>query len=167
MRQLRWILTLTMCALLTSAVQMHAQPQYSVTDLGTLVPYGVNSQAMVVGEMVLNGQWGPTLWQARQFTALTSPGGGGQALGVNDTREIVGWTSNGQGSAQGAYWYQETLILLDGALPSTAMAINAGHMLADDSTVQGRYHATRWLPDGTYDEMLPTLGGRAELWECH
>ncbi len=49
MRQLRWRLPLTICALLTSAAHLYAQPQYQVVDLGTFDARAVKAGGLVLG----------------------------------------------------------------------------------------------------------------------
>jgi hypothetical protein len=161
MNQSRRLLSLGFCLVLYTAVQIHAQPQYTVTDLGAIWVSDVNNSGTVVGSTLSGGQ-APVIWVNGLLVLLVAPSGWGRIDAINNEGEMVGYVGDEFGRQHAAYWAPNgTLILLPGiSTASAATMINGVHQMAGygDQT-DGTIRAKRWYADGTTDEALPTLGG--------
>lgn len=82
----RSMLSLVVCVMLTTAVQVYAQ-QYTVTDLGALQPVAVIDGPIVYGNLA--GE--PVVWQNGQVRVLQHYGHGGQVNGANARGDSVGY----------------------------------------------------------------------------
>jgi hypothetical protein len=154
---------------LYASAYVHAQPQYTFTDLGPLFPSAVagpwvvgfedprNQQPVrfnhITGEkMILRGfgTWGAA-------AAVLPSGETSGYVAVPDTRGVLHQTA--------AYWNAAgQLMLLPGMPPSIAAGLSSGPMFAGvaDANPPGTpvfWRAIRWWPDGR-QEILGTLGGQ-------
>jgi probable HAF family extracellular repeat protein len=153
----------------------------SVTDLGSLgasafsssQAFGINNLGEVVGGSTnSSGITEAFLWQNGSMTTLGALPGVvlqkyhsdlSSADAINDTGEIVGWSTTAA-SAQHAVLWQNGVIsdlgVLSGGSNSTASAINKNGLIVGGSdTAQGDYHAVQWL-NGIISD-LGTLAGFA------
>ena len=166
MDRYRRALHLTLCSILYTAVHLYAQPQYTVTDLGTLLPIGVTAGPRVFGN--LGGV--PVVWWQGQIQAFQHYGSGGDIWGVASNGETVGevWQNiGGRLERAAAFWDASgRLFGLPGSLPSVARGLNnrrviTGQSPSDPENTVG----ARWYPEGHpedtgYAEALSPLGGR-------
>jgi hypothetical protein len=153
-------MTLYTClAVLTIAVQSYAQPQYTVTDLGTFQP------AAITGEWIVGAQNNMPMLHHHP-TATTLPlqhmGDGGLASAVLDNGVAAGWVGVRQGDSilQAACTWNEAgeVALLPGLMPSSARDINDAGVVVGSSNAcpgaNGRERAVRWWPGQTAPECL-------------
>jgi len=105
----RAIVLSVLCLVFSGVRSVSAVVQYTVTDLGTLggpwsYAYGINASGQVVGwsDMTSSSPYSPYafLYSNGTMTNLgTVPNGGGtQANGINDSGQIVGQTTGGNGN---------------------------------------------------------------------
>jgi hypothetical protein len=158
MERYRLMLGLVVCVMLTTAVQVYAQPQYMVTDLGALRPTAVINGPIVFGD--LNGE--PVVWQAGHVRALQHFGHGGQVNGANARGDSVGSVlvpgSDGQRRRVAAFWYPDgSLALLPGVGETEARGINMARTIAGSNRTDG--HALRWSPEGREEYLQKPTDG--------
>jgi hypothetical protein len=151
-------MTLYTCmAVLTIAVQGYAQPQYTVTDLGTFQPSAIAGRWVVGSE---NGLPTRLNLDTMQKITLGHLGSGGVANAVIATGEAVGTIKNPQGLDSAAFWdAQGQYFGLPGPLPSYARDITAAWAVAGYSpSCPGGLRAMRWWPTEGRGECLAHLG---------
>jgi hypothetical protein len=153
MRQTRAIPLGALCAVLIMAVQIQAATQYTVTDLGDLLPV-----AVIDGPLVFGNQAGlPIVWQNGQVRALQHFGLGGQVNGVNARGDSVGYVwfpTPGQSARRvAAFWYPDGQVaLLSGRGETEARGLNINRVIAGVDLTTGT--GLRWVP-GKVEETLP------------
>jgi hypothetical protein len=162
----RSIMSLVVCLILNTAIQIHAQPQYAVTDLGTLQPIGVTAGPRVFGN--LSGV--PVVWWQGQLQALQHYGSGGDVWEVASNGEAVGdvWQNiGGRLERAAAFWDASgRLFGLPGRLPSVALGLSNRRVITGQSPSDSENTVgARWYPEGHpqdtgYPEALSPMGGR-------
>lgn len=152
---------------------MAAAQTYTVTDLGVLPGYSsslgafLNSSGQVAGcsdnstgNIPCEGGSGISgdafLWSSD--TGMqdlgTLPGGSfSTGYGINDSGQVAGWSTNGQGVEHGFRWTQSTGMTDLGTLPggtySYGFSINSSGVICgfgDSATSKGKAHVVIWTP---------------------
>ena len=128
-----------------------AQTQYSITDLGFIIPVGLNNQGQVVGTLI-QGMSGPGLWDNGNLIPLGSQGpGGGAAMDINENGQVVGqegnfafvWNDNNHNGQSDPG--EMVLLGTFGGNQSVANAINdAGVIVGWAETSLNVRHAFQW-----------------------
>ncbi len=150
--------------------------QYEITDLGSVVPYGINDTGQVVG--ISNSH--AFFWDADSgmidLGMLPGPPGYSQAFSINDAGQVIGYSGSDAGSA---FIWDSTngMRYLDGigSSYSEAYAINNsgqvvgyafGSAFLWDST-SGVTNLGSGTPFGINDagQVVGASGGHAFLWE--
>jgi len=121
---------------------------------------GINQAGIVVGTQFINGQAFAAEWSNGAVNSLA--GAGSYALAINDSGEIAGslTSGNGQGHAfVGTPGALNDLGVLPGGTWSSAYAINGtGDAAGYGNTASGAFRGFTWSPGGGYSE-LGTFGG--------
>jgi hypothetical protein len=161
MDRYRLMLGLVVCVMLYTAVQVYAQPQYMVTDLGALRPTAVINGPIVFGN--LNGE--PVRWQNGQVRVLQHYGHGGQVNGANARGDSVGFVwlpgSDGRLRRVAAFWSPDgAVVLLPGSGETEARGLNMNRVIAGVSLTLNR--GLRWVP-GRNEEVLQGFSGHSTL----
>jgi hypothetical protein len=146
-------------AVLTITVQGYAQPQYTVTDLGTFQPNAI-AGPWVVG--VENGLPTRLNLDTGQKITLGHQGQGGTVYAVIATGEAVGTIKipGASGSIDAATFWDAngTAYVLPGPLPSYALGMNDAWTVAGYSlSCPGGTRAVRWWPTEGREECLPPV----------
>jgi hypothetical protein len=155
---------LVVCIMLFTAVQVCAQPQYTVTDLGDFRATAIAGPWVVGRENDL-----PTRLNldTGQKTFLQSSGYWGLASAVMPSGEAAGYDavprSNGLNQTA-AYWTAAGERVLLSSLPSSQVSgINQSSAMSGIAMIDdpGLYptRAMRWSPGGASVQVLGTLGG--------
>lgn len=156
--------TIGLCAFFS--FNLPAQPQYAVTDLGTLggptaVAHGINGPGQVVGEAdTIGGIRHAFIWTSgsiQDLNALIEPNA---AYAINNQNQVVGsegptlqvvdgGLTGPPGPANGFFWTSaegiQTLPSLPGAPYTVGLAINAAGQIAGTSTTPNPYtRAVLW-----------------------
>jgi probable HAF family extracellular repeat protein len=144
----------------------------NIIDLGTLtgddasVGLAINAAGHAVGFSGITPNAHPFLWTNGQMTALPTLGGNdGEAQGINDSDEIVGYSKLASGENRAVRWANGTVTnlgTLPGMVNSNAVAINSSGQIVGWSTSSDLLHTRGWiwqngimtdlglLPGGTY-----------------
>ncbi len=153
--------------------------------------YAINNAGFIVGQATLPVPLAPTYYGYVQHAFLytttfmdigTLGGDYSTASGINDSAEVVGWSTlanaqavtnfNGNGYPVHAFAYyggqMHDMGTLPGGQSSDAASVNTGGMIVGSSSItpQGLYsfaplHSVYWLPDGIHD--MGTLGGPSSI----
>jgi hypothetical protein len=111
-------LSVIVCLMLSSAVWVHAQPQYAVTDLGEFVPEDVNDHHQVIGRV--GGR--PAIWKDGAIMVMQDLGAGGHPRR---------WSESIPGISVGSITYPSTgyegAAQWDASGALTILAQNASH----------------------------------------
>jgi hypothetical protein len=157
----------TLCILLLPAWLAWGQPLYTVTDLGSMTPFAINEDGIIVGSAIITGVQTPVSWVAGHQTPLATLGAGGRVDAITRTSEAVGYVlTTPIATQQAAQWdAQGRLTLLPGVtsdLASAATAKNAAGWIAgySDIPTQGGplIRAKRWSPRGVVENLAPAGG---------
>jgi len=139
------------------------RPRWEITDLGEIVPTGINNDGQVVGYRSTTPAGDPhaVLWENGFVRDLGTLGGShSQALAINDRGQVVG-TSDAGGGGYHAFLWQNGVMTDLGTLGgiSQAVAINASGQIVGNSPPEGAtiVHAFLWENGAMTD--LGTLGG--------
>jgi hypothetical protein len=150
------ILLMCLCAMLSSAVQGYAAPQYAVTDLGAFEPTAIAGSYVVGAE---NGLPVRLNIDTGEKVILGHEGHGGMANDVLPTGEAVGTLKVSRGGAltdAATFWdRQGRFVLRQGALPSYGVAVNTSLTMAGTSNCPGGQRASRWWADGRTEACGP------------
>ncbi len=130
-----------------------AEARYTITDLGEFLPNAINEAGDVVGSRKTD-KLDPKsrvpiraacIWQNGTFRDLGAFGGsGGDALGINDRNQVIGWAHTAEGDEHPFLWEEGKLKDLGtlGGLNGRAYAINnVGEIVGASDNRDGFEHA--------------------------
>ncbi|UCE62215.1 MAG: DUF3466 family protein [Phycisphaerales bacterium] len=168
----RWASTagLLIIAVVSAAPAIAQDPVYVVTDLGTLngtgnvFGYGVNGTGEAVGQSSNHAFLWVTPGPMQDLGTLG--GFRSTAVGVNDSGQVVGYSTNALGQTFGFFWTDDggmiSIGALESGLNSWANAINGAGQVVGQSTThrydQSTARAFLWTKNGGMID-LGTLGG--------
>lgn len=170
-------LAIAVASVLACVVPTQAQTTWPLTDLGTLggtaadvsVAYGVNDRGDAVGESTTGDRTHAFLWTATggMLDLGTLGGTASTARGVNEARQVVGWSQTALGETHAFLWTEAggmvDLGTLGGATSEAVAINNAGQVVGWSEAGDGQRHGFVWTAASGMTDFATVVSATTEL----